>query len=70
MTYALHPGGVPTDLALGMSRDRHAVLVDTPELAGHTVVFLTRERREWLAGRYMSAVIGIWGSWWGRGRRL
>lgn len=31
-----------------------AVCVDKPELAGNTTVFLTRERRDWLAGRYVS----------------
>ena len=29
-------------------------LKDTPELAADTLVFLTQERREWLAGRYLS----------------
>jgi hypothetical protein len=29
-------------------------LVDTPELAGDTISWLTRERREWLGGRYLS----------------
>lgn len=31
-----------------------AVCVDTPELAGDSIVFLTSERQEWLAGRYIS----------------
>ena len=29
------------------------VLIDQPELAGDTIAFLTREKREWLAGRYV-----------------
>jgi hypothetical protein len=29
-------------------------LVDTPELAADSLVFLTQERRPWLAGRYLS----------------
>jgi hypothetical protein len=29
-------------------------LTDTPEMAADTIVFLTQERREWLAGRYLS----------------
>jgi hypothetical protein len=29
-------------------------LIDTPELAADSLVWLTRERREWLAGRYVS----------------
>lgn len=31
-----------------------AVCIDTPELAGDTIVWLTSERRDWLAGRYVS----------------
>lgn len=31
-----------------------AVCIDTPELAGDTIAWLTSERREWLAGRYVS----------------
>lgn len=30
------------------------VFVDTPELAGDTIVYLTKEKREWLAGRYIN----------------
>ena len=30
------------------------VFVETPELAADTVVFLTREKREWLGGRYIN----------------
>jgi len=29
-------------------------MIDTPELAADTVSFLTSERRDWLAGRYIS----------------
>lgn len=29
-------------------------LVDKPELAGDTLVSLTSQRRDWLAGRYVS----------------
>jgi hypothetical protein len=31
-----------------------AVLIDKPELAGDSLAFLTQEKREWLAGRYLS----------------
>jgi hypothetical protein len=30
------------------------VLIDKPELAGDALCFLTSERRDWLAGRYIS----------------
>lgn len=32
----------------------HKELVDTPELAGDFIVWLTHERKEWLSGRYVS----------------
>ncbi|KAH6645321.1 NAD-P-binding protein [Truncatella angustata] len=55
LAYSVHPGGIPTDLAKGMpSNAFSALLVDTVELASNTIVFLTKEKREWLAGRYVS----------------
>lgn len=30
--------------------------IDTPEMAGDTLVWLTAEKRDWLAGRYVSAM--------------
>jgi hypothetical protein len=30
------------------------VFVETPELSADSVVFLTREKREWLGGRYVN----------------
>lgn len=30
-----------------------ATLVDTPELAANTLVWLTKDRKEWLSGRLM-----------------
>jgi NAD(P)-dependent dehydrogenase (short-subunit alcohol dehydrogenase family) len=55
LAIAVHPGGVKTELALGMPEYMHEHLVDTPELAGDTLVWLGKERREWLGGRYVSA---------------
>jgi len=34
--------------------DNFKVLVDTPELGADSMVFLTQEKRDWLAGRYIS----------------
>jgi hypothetical protein len=31
-----------------------AVFVETTELSADTIVYLTKERREWLAGRYIN----------------
>jgi len=30
------------------------VFVETPQLSGDTIVFLTKEKREWLGGRYIN----------------
>ncbi|KAJ6114432.1 hypothetical protein N7486_000210 [Penicillium sp. IBT 16267x] len=51
---SLHPGGVKTELAMNMPPERQVVLTDTPELAADTLVWLSRERRDWLAGRFAS----------------
>ncbi|KAF7505129.1 hypothetical protein GJ744_001195 [Endocarpon pusillum] len=54
LAYAFHPGSVMTELAARVPEEAHHLFTDTPELAGHTIVWLTQERREWLAGRYLS----------------
>ncbi|QGA18524.1 hypothetical protein EYB26_006209 [Talaromyces marneffei] len=51
---AVHPGAVPTDLSSNMPDFMHQVLVDTPELAGDVLAWLTQERPQWLNGRYLS----------------
>ncbi|EOA85113.1 uncharacterized protein SETTUDRAFT_179657 [Exserohilum turcica Et28A] len=52
---AVHPGAIPTDMGLGLPEYMHTHLIDTPALAGHTLLWLGAERREWLGGRYVSA---------------
>jgi NAD(P)-dependent dehydrogenase (short-subunit alcohol dehydrogenase family) len=54
LSIAVHPGGVPTELAKGMPEAAHHVLIDQPALAADTFVWLTAERRDWLASRYVS----------------
>ncbi|KAI0074426.1 NAD(P)-binding protein [Panus rudis PR-1116 ss-1] len=54
LALSIHPGGVPTELALGMPQDMYSWLIDTPQLAGDSIIWLTRENREWLKGRYVS----------------
>ncbi|CAM1504951.1 Fc.00g025420.m01.CDS01 [Cosmosporella sp. VM-42] len=49
---SLHPGAVKTELALNMPPERLDVLTDTVELAADTLVWLSRERRDWLSGRF------------------
>ncbi|OKL59689.1 hypothetical protein UA08_05021 [Talaromyces atroroseus] len=54
LAFSVHPGGIMTQLAEAMPKETHAGFTDKPELTGDTIVFLTQERREWLAGRYLS----------------
>lgn len=54
LAYAVHPGSVLTEMGYRLSPEIQAVLNDKPEMAGDTIAFLTRERRDWLAGRYIS----------------
>ncbi|KAK9370591.1 hypothetical protein V1509DRAFT_616248 [Lipomyces kononenkoae] len=54
VAFSIHPGGVPTELALNLPEAFHTSLVDTPQLAGDSVAWLTQARKEWLSGRYVS----------------
>ncbi len=54
LCYGIHPGGVMTELALRMPKDKHYLLIDAPELGAETIVWLTGQRKDWLAGRYVS----------------
>ncbi|KAI9762799.1 MAG: hypothetical protein M4579_000151 [Chaenotheca gracillima] len=54
LAFAIHPGGVMTELAKAMPKNAHHLLTDTPELAGDVVAYLTQKKRDWLAGRYIS----------------
>lgn len=38
---------------MNMPENMHSILTDTPELAADTLVWLTKERREWLQGRFV-----------------
>lgn len=51
---SIHPGGVPTELALKMPESIHVALTDKPQLAADTITWLTQDRKEWLSGRYIS----------------
>lgn len=52
---AVHPGSVATDMGLQLPEALHPLLDDTPELSGHSLLWVAAERREWLGGRYVSA---------------
>ncbi|CVK94787.1 related to oxidoreductase, short chain dehydrogenase/reductase family [Fusarium mangiferae] len=51
---SIHPGGIKTELALNMPPAMHSHLNDTVELAADTMVWLSRQRRDWLSGRFIT----------------
>ena len=53
LVYAVAPGGVNTDMAKDFPR--RDLLTDTPRMVADTITFLTQERREWLAARYVDS---------------
>lgn len=53
LAISLDPGGVFTDMAANSPAHIQALLIDTPELSADTLVWLTKDRKEWLAGRVM-----------------
>lgn len=53
--FAIHPGGVATDLGKAMPEAMHAYLSDSPELAASFAVWLCSGAADWAAGRYLSA---------------
>ncbi|KAF7957744.1 hypothetical protein EAE96_003314 [Botrytis aclada] len=55
LAYCVHPGSVLTDLSHGLPKKFRAILIDTPQLPGDTIAYLTSQRREWLAGRYLDS---------------
>lgn len=55
VAFALHPGAIATDMADNLPEAARSILVDTVEVATHTIVWLASERRGWLSGRYIAA---------------
>ncbi|MGL4235304.1 SDR family oxidoreductase [Tabrizicola sp.] len=53
--FALHPGGVSTELGRNMPEAMHAYLVDDPALAAGFAVWLSSGKADWATGRYLSA---------------
>jgi NAD(P)-dependent dehydrogenase (short-subunit alcohol dehydrogenase family) len=53
--FAVHPGGVPTDLAKNMPKELHSNLVDEPDLAAGFIVWLCSGKADWATGRYLSS---------------
>lgn len=42
-------------LPIGMPEGGRSLAIDSPGLCGAFLVWLVRERRDWLSGRYLSA---------------
>jgi NAD(P)-dependent dehydrogenase (short-subunit alcohol dehydrogenase family) len=53
--FAVHPGGVDTQLARNMPEAIHEFLVDEPELAAGFIVWLCSGKADWASGRYLSS---------------
>lgn len=53
--FAMHPGGVATELGHNMPEALHEHLIDEPELAAGFAVWLTSGKADWATGRYLSA---------------
>lgn len=57
VAFSVHPGNTLSsilDYGKGMSDELKAVFTETPELVADGLVFLTKERRDWLTGRYVN----------------
>lgn len=52
---SLHPGGVLTNMTTNTPISWHVHLQDDPRLAADTIVWLAKQRRSWLSGRYISS---------------
>ncbi|SFR50946.1 SDR family oxidoreductase [Litoreibacter janthinus] len=53
--FAVHPGGVATDIGHSMPAHMHEYLVDDPSLAASFAVWLSTGDADWAKGRYLSA---------------
>ena len=55
VAYAVHPGMILTTPPPGLPQHCLDQLHDSPGLCGAFLIWLVKEQREWLSGRYMSA---------------
>ncbi|KAI1399925.1 NAD(P)-binding protein [Hypoxylon fuscum] len=60
LSYCIHPGNIPTDMIFDFTgsyevpSDLKPFFIETPELSADSLVYLTSEKRDWLAGRYIN----------------
>ncbi len=69
LSYAIHPGGILTNMGSRLPKEVHSLLKDTPEVAAGLNRLLDAGKRDWLAGRYISCT-GTWRSFSRRSKRL
>lgn len=55
LAYSVHPGAVKTTLAPGMPEWILDASQDDPALCGAFCIWLVKERRKWLSGRFLMA---------------
>ena len=55
MVYAVHPGMVTTTFPPGFPEEFKAVAIDEAGICGAFLVWLVKEKRSWLSGRYLSS---------------
>ena len=53
---SIHPGNILTEMATSgeIPEELNFVFTETAELPADTIVWLTAEKRDWLAGRYVN----------------
>ena len=54
LTYCVNPGAIKTRITINEPTDLREQLPHKVDLPGDTITWLASERREWLAGRYVS----------------
>ena len=54
IAFNIHPGNIMTDMTSGVDESIRHIFTETPELPADSLVYLTKERREWLGGRYIN----------------
>lgn len=57
IAFSVHPGNILTDIVRngeGMEEKLKAIFTETPQLCADSLVFLSKERRQWLTARYVN----------------
>lgn len=54
LAFCVNPGAIKTRMTINEPETLRVKLPHKPDIAGDTIVWLAAERREWLAGRYVS----------------